>query len=348
MRQNMAGTTLNIIRETMPTITPAANPDFNIKDWVKNYRDGVNWRQAQEDREQRQKNLGDFVEAYKNNDQQGMAAAYAYLDPKGTMELQNSTQKTPDKIRQYEILRERFGDDAAASLVWGSKNNVNVNVGGGAQETEFMKQAGKDWAGRYGKIWDAAAGARNDLASLDELARAIDDPNVYQGAGGETINALQKLGNSLGLKVEGLDSAAIINSVSSQLMGNLRKDLMPGPMSDRDIEFLKNVVTGLNKTPEQNRAILHVLRKAAQRKAEVAQRADRYMEQNGGVLDYRFNKYLQDYYKDKPLFSDEERSAAMGTPGQTPLPKSLVGFNPQNANKKKEKASGGVIDYTDL
>ena len=348
MRNNMAATTASIINSTMPTITPAANPNFNIADWVKTYQNGIDWKQQQADRERRQKKLEDFAESYKNNDQQGMASAYAYLDPKGAMELQSSSQRTPDKIRQFEILRQRFGDDTAAQMVWGAKNNVNVNVNGGAQETEFMKQAGKDWAGRYSKIWDASAGARNDLSSLDALAQAIDDPNVYQGAGGETINALQKLGNSLGLDVKGLDNAAIINSVSSQLMGNLRKDLMPGPMSDRDIEFLKNVVTGLGKTPEQNRAIVNVLKKAAQRKVEIGQLADKYMGANNGVLDYRFNQYLQDYYKDKPLFSDEERSAAMGARGKTSVPKSLAGFNSQKVNKKDKKASGGVIDYTDL
>lgn len=345
MKQSLAGLTSQIgANGRIQLHTPQT---LDIAGFIDSYYKGRDMGQKQADREQRQKNLADFAEAYKNNDQQGMASAYAYLDPKGAMELQSSSQRTPDKIRQFEILRQRFGDDTAAQMVWGAKNNVNVNVGG-AQETEFMKQAGKDWAGRYGKIWDASAGARNDLSSLDALAQAIDDPNVYQGAGGETINALQKLGNSLGLDVKGLDNAAIINSVSSQLMGNLRKDLMPGPMSDRDIEFLKNVVTGLGKTPEQNRAIVNVLKKAAQRKVEIGQLADKYMGANNGVLDYRFNQYLQDYYKDKPLFSDEERSAAMGARGKTSVPKSLAGFNPQKVNKKDKKASGGVIDYTDL
>lgn len=118
--------------------------------------------------------------------------------------------------------------------------------------------------------------------------------------------------------MEGLEDAKLIPTISSQLLGQLRRDVLSGATSDRDINFLLSMVPSLSNTPEQNRAIVNMYKKAYQRQAEVFDLMNQYRDQNGGVLDYRFNNYLREYYKDKPLFTEEERAAAMGKGKQQP------------------------------
>ncbi len=85
---------------------------------------------------------------------------------------------------------------------------------------------------------------------------------------------------------------------------------MPRPMSDRDIQFLVNIVPDLGKTREQNIAILNLFTKAYQRQVEAAAFVNDYVMKNR-QWDVAGQQALQEF-TNRPIFTEEEKAAAIG------------------------------------
>ena len=330
-RANFAAITSQIAANNRPQVQRGQSID--IAGAVNSYLDGK--RQAEEQQREREKyqrflqqenenkfNRDEFVkafEAYNNGDTSQFLPAYARYDPNGAAEfvikqMEGEQLKPTEKMRNFEYFAKKFGEDKAAEMIRGG---TTVNVGG---TNDFLKQDAKNMADYYKKANEANTSAAQNLAYLEQLGNAVDNPAVYQGIGGEMFNSLRTLASSLGADLEGMEDAKLIPTISSQLLGQLRRDVLSGATSDRDINFLLSMVPSLSNTPEQNRAIVNMYKKAYQRQAEVFDLMNQYRDQNGGVLDYRFNNYLREYYKDKPLFTEEERAAAMGKGKQQQQP----------------------------
>lgn len=190
------------------------------------------------------------------------------------------------------------------------KTGTNVTVNNGQNNSEFAKQQGKNMANRYDDYQKAGVAALAQLGIINNMKNAVNSPSVYQGTGGNAVNTLKRAMSSVGFNVNGLSDAAIIESGKSQLMGALRKDLMPGPMSDRDIEFLVNIVPSLGKTPEQNKAILTLFEKLYQRQAQAAEFVNNYTIEHG-VFDAQGERELYQF-TNRPVFTEEEKAAAAG------------------------------------
>lgn len=190
------------------------------------------------------------------------------------------------------------------------KTGTNVTVNNGQNNSEFAKQQGKNMANRYDDYQKAGVAALAQLGIINNMKNAVNSPSVYQGTGGNAVNTLKRAMSSVGFNVNGLSDAAIIESGKSQLMGALRKDLMPGTMSDRDIEFLVNIVPSLGKTPEQNKAILTLFEKLYQRQAQAAEFVNNYTIEHG-VFDAQGERELYQF-TNRPVFTEEEKAAAAG------------------------------------
>lgn len=190
------------------------------------------------------------------------------------------------------------------------KTGTNVTVNNGQSNSEFAKQQGKNMANRYDDYQKAGVAALAQLGIINNMKNAVNSPSVYQGTGGNAVNTLKRAMSSVGFNVNGLSDAAIIESGKSQLMVALRKDLMPGPMSDRDIEFLVNIVPSLGKTPEQNKAILTLFEKLYQRQAQAAEFVNNYTIEHG-VFDAQGERELYQF-TNRPVFTEEEKAAAAG------------------------------------
>ena len=126
------------------------------------------------------------------------------------------------------------------------------------------------------------------------MGLALGIGNADKIAGGELLTAVQ---NRMALQMRSPDSG----------MG------MPGAVSDRDLTFLKEAQIGLDRTPEGNRKMLDAFRKLEQRKLEIAQLADQYIQQNGR-LDAGFNQAVRQYAAANPMFPEQQsdRSAQLG------------------------------------
>ena len=213
------------------------------------------------------------------------------------------------EMKNYNFLQKN--PDAVNSPVFAKSGNT-TNIYAGQNQDEFGKQLAKNQANEYNEYQKAGRDADMQLYTLNNMLSAIKNPNVYQGTAGGLVNTFKTALSSAGVDVAGMDDAAIINSGKSQLMGALRKDLMPGAMSDRDIGFLVNMVPGLGKTREQNEAIINMFAKVYQRQAEASKFVTDYVAEHG-MWDVHGQRALMKL-TNRPIFTDEERAAAMGQP----------------------------------
>ena len=215
--------------------------------------------------------------------------------------------KTGD-IKNFEYLQEQgFSNEDAANKAFGSKGTT-VNVGGG--EPEFTKQMAKQDATDVSTAEKEAAELGNQLFILDEALSAINDENLYQGTGGDVVNTLRTALASMGIEIKGLDSGQILNQASSMLKGRLRKDLMPGPLSDRDLAFLIAMTPSLDKTDIQNAAIINMYRKMCRRQKELLDFKAKYGRENRSLSGWQ--EAAREAGLDKPIFSETDKALAMG------------------------------------
>jgi hypothetical protein len=90
---------------------------------------------------------------------------------------------------------------------------------------------------------------------------------------------------------------------------------MPGAMSDKDREFLVNMMPGISRTPGGNKLLVETMKKLAQRDVEVAQLARDYRNRRG-KLDEGFYNELRQFSEANPLFQDTRKPlSSFGTFG---------------------------------
>lgn len=245
-----------------------------------------------------------------------------------------NTMKEADKLMQ-EDPNLPYQD----AFVLANKNKgTTVNVGNG--EPAFQKKMAENDATAVGNYEKEIINLDKQIALLGQSMAAVRDPSLYQGSLGDIVNDIWTFLSSVGVDIRGLDSAAILNTGSSMLMGNLRKDLMPGPLSDRDLQFLIRMTPSLTKTPKQNAAILNMYRKMYQRQRDVLSFMTSYGRKNN-TLNGCYEA-MRDAGLDTPIFTEEEKSFA--ATGRGLLKEGMIvggyrynGGNPYDENNWEKK-----------
>ena len=192
-----------------------------------------------------------------------------------------------------------------------------------AEEAYRVGQA-KNFSDLNTKIAEDAQKSQAALGNIDTVRSALADPNVYQGAGGEYVQQLKKVGQSMGFDVQGVNNGDVAQALLTKMVQESRtlNGGMPGSLSDRDVQFLKDANAGLNKTPEANARILDIYQKVHQ--ANIERNADRVAYTKGGkMLDDNFNtqqlqKYNTRYAEDNAAFKREQSAAAAAPRTTTP------------------------------
>ena len=169
------------------------------------------------------------------------------------------------------------------------QTTTNVNVG---FEKSYDKEIGKQLAKDFKAYQTEGAKARVALNDLNVMEKALQDPNVYSGSGGEALQSIKKFGQALGLKVKGVGTGDLINTINKKIAVGM-KDNLPGPLSDGDRKFLEKMAAGLNYTPEGNRLIIQMAK--LQREYTIARaRAFReYSKANGGRPDSGVYQFIE-------------------------------------------------------
>lgn len=161
---------------------------------------------------------------------------------------------------------------------------------------------------QYEQINARAAGALDNLQYYDALEAAL-QTGVRTGSLGEFEHEVRSLATAFGIdadpaKVSGGEVIRAIQNRMALMMRNPESGMgMPGAISDRDIQFLKAAQVGLTNTPQGNAKLLSIYRKIENRKLEIANLAEQYIAENGG-LNAGFNQVMRDYAANNPMFDD--------------------------------------------
>lgn len=208
--------------------------------------------------------------AQRQNQQQRLALAKQKMTqgPKPTAAQQNFeyAQRNPAFAKYQQSLKR--------------SQNITVNTG----EKSYDKELGKQNAKMFIDSQKAGSKAQATLNNLGVLEKAAADPNIYTGAGGNVVQELKKAAQSFGVKVKGVGSAELVQSLSKEIAVN-NKDKLPGPMSNSDRQFLVDMAPSLTKTPEGNRLIIGLGVLSQQYQLARSKAVRDYASANGGRLD---------------------------------------------------------------
>lgn len=178
----------------------------------------------------------------------------------------------------------------------------------GEGDTEFAKAVSKDEGERYVGMLKQADNARQMLDQFDIVAAGIDS-GVRTGTLGEAELSLRKIGQLIGVndaddpKVVGGELIQKVSNRMALLMRNPESGMgMPGSVSDKDIEFLKQSQIGLGTSSEGNKQSLEIFRRIERRKIAIAQLAEDYVAKNGSLKG--FNRAATEYNEANPMFAD--------------------------------------------
>lgn len=180
-------------------------------------------------------------------------------------------------------------------------------------EGSFAKTYGEQMGKRLDKLVGEGETAATTLQNLDLVQKALES-GVRTGSFGETELSLRKFGQLIGVndandpKVTGGELIQKVTNQMALFMRNPDSGMgMPGSVSDRDLQFLKDSQLGLSTSPEGNKATLEAFRRIYRRKIEVAEMAEQWAEEHNSMIG--FNKYVRQYAEEHPLFEDFKVSA---------------------------------------
>ncbi len=190
-------------------------------------------------------------------------------------------------------------------------------------EDAFNQRMGEqeaDLVGQYlydDSIYNKMESARTMLGII---ANAGTEDGMYMGPGGEIRTQAARLGEALGLDMSNLqnvDDATVARAISNEMAANLRS-LLPGPMSDSDREFLRQMVANINNTPAANRVLMEIYMRTLEREALVTDAVRRAAAQNpdGRIAPGQINQIrLQVYQENGDIFTPQDQSRYLRAAG---------------------------------
>lgn len=128
---------------------------------------------------------------------------------------------------------------------------------------------------------------------------------------GDIMQSLRNFGATIGIPVEGLTSAQLIESIGLRSTPQVRQGL-PGSVSNYEMQQYSKAVIGLGNTPEAN-YILNRMMMLQGKSAEIDQKvADQYLREKREVglepiLDDGYRARLEQEYAKHPIFTEKEQ-----------------------------------------
>lgn len=233
--------------------------------------------------------------------------------------------------------------DSRGNIIFTSPNkpaSTTVNVGGpesvvASAEKKATEKLGEQLGARVQKRYEQGEEADRQNVQLDQVALAL-SRGAKTGAGQETILAARKYLQTMGIDTGNLSDQELIQKISNEMALRLRNPEsglgLTGNTSNKDLDFLKSSVVGLNRTEEGNRVIIEAMRQYNRLRKDVAIRQAQIIEANNGVVPLNLEKQLMEYVNEYQLFTDSERAqiekfmksgkvtSGITTTGRRPLP----------------------------
>jgi hypothetical protein len=177
-------------------------------------------------------------------------------------------------------------------------------------------------------ISNNGATSRAALDAIAPVEAALANPNVPQGTGGDVRHAA----NKATLLLPGMDTPELRKTVADTDVaraginkmvqeGRALNGGMPGSLSDRDVEFLKQEQASLSNTKEANARILDIYKRLHNRRIELDNSAQAYLadaEAHPLGLDNAFKRQVNQKWATENAARDKELAASpAATPAQT-------------------------------
>lgn len=230
------------------------------------------------------------------------------------------TKPTPtDDQREYDLAKTQGFKgtfwDYLTGLKQAGASRTNINM---PMESAYDKEIGGLLAKEFVDAQKAGSKADQDIADLEVTRKAMSDPNVYMGTGGNQVQALKKTAQTVfGLDIQGVPEGELIQKMSAK-SALAMKDQLPGPMSDSDRKFLIDLPANLTTSPEGARRVVTLGIEQKRWQSERASVARRFAAQNGGRLTPQVYSLLADvdkkYASSMARIADELRTQAQANP----------------------------------
>jgi hypothetical protein len=170
-------------------------------------------------------------------------------------------------------------------------------------ESTEERLTAEDYHNLYINIRDGLYKTREAVKQLEQ----IDDifSKTYTGPGGEALNTFKRVASIffpgddfLEREVTAADAArALGNKLTLQMRNTGEGAGMPGQMSDKDREFLAQMVPNLSMTPGGRKILIKVYKKMRDLFEERFERASIYKANNNNVLDAGFDRQEHEIQK---------------------------------------------------
>lgn len=242
--------------------------------------------------------------------QQYLKQRMAGNDPKDALEMQKMQLEieqmrnpTTDDIREWQAAKKEGYQGSLHNWIIETKRAGADNINVGGAEKGYDKTIGEGYGKRFLDIQGGADGARRAINALDVMDQVMSQPGFYSGAGANYVTQLKRLGSSLGMEVEGIDSIESFNAMAKQAALDAMGGSLGTGFSNADRDFVLDQVPGLQNTPEGNRRLIGIQRKLNERRLQIAQIARDYATGNGGRIDPGFDDYVARWAEQNPLFA---------------------------------------------
>lgn len=194
--------------------------------------------------------------------------------------------------------------------------SVNISMNPESIVSAGEKKATETFGGKIAERangrFDEAKSAQSQNLQLDRIKLAL-SRGIQTGMGQETILNLKSFASVvLGLPgTENMAEQELVRSISNEMALRLRNPEsglgLTGNTSNKDLEFLKASVVGLNRTQNGNIVLIDMMKRMNELKQSVADEQSRVIRNNRGVVPLDLDNKLLDFVNQYPFFSESER-----------------------------------------
>src|SRR3990167_661725 len=211
----------------------------------------------------------------------------------------------------------------------------------GAGEKKATEKFGSGIGERANKRLEQAFDAQRQNNQLERVKLAL-SRGAETGGGQEFKLDMLNFGRSLGLEIpDTVPEQEIIRTISNEMALRLRNPEsglgLTGNTSNKDLQFLKDSVIGLSRTPQGNLALIDLMNKFNGIKISVAEEQQRIISANGGVVPIDIDTKLMKFVNKQKFLTDEERKQieSLSKPGGGTS--AIQGLSPEGAAARSEE-----------